>query len=403
MKKLFILTFLFSLVLFPVFGVKAATTNTPCDTSQWEVAGAGYPDLSSQSDTTNPFTETYAFNDKVFEAVGSGKADDQVTAKCYAILNARISIATQASLPDLSATKNPTILAEKSYSTNSSAPYYEWIAISVPNITALKPPANSDTIYIVTESDADPIMLNTINSVSEIVAKDIHVHFTDGLMSVTAGSMTRSDKGVQGSQDFLWEGTFSTNTTGDVTFNQTKLEPASLSDLPFLTAINAPVGGFVSYFFSKKHISSIEIKKGWIVANIATPNGNGGGGNVGNGANQMPSFIAGLVPDCMRTIVVDPTTHLVNNPCDFNALMTLVNNVIQFLLFYLATPLAAIAFSYAGFLLITSGGSEEKLGTAKKIIKNVLIGYVIALAAWLIVNTILTTLGVSSSGIFLSK
>jgi len=97
-----------------------------------------------------------------------------------------------------------------------------------------------------------------------------------------------------------------------------------------------------------------------------------------------------IVPSCN-------TGNLVNgayaNPCNFNFLMTLINNIITFLLFVIATPLAALCFVYAGFLMIFSGGSSEKVTKAKAIIKNVVIGYVIGLAAWLIVNTILKTLG----------
>ncbi len=89
---------------------------------------------------------------------------------------------------------------------------------------------------------------------------------------------------------------------------------------------------------------------------------------------------AGLVPDCP-------------NGCNFNDLMIMINRVIKFLLFTIATPLAAIIFAYAGFLLITSGGDPGKKTQAKKIIGNLLIGYIIALAAWLIVNTIVTGLG----------
>ncbi len=81
------------------------------------------------------------------------------------------------------------------------------------------------------------------------------------------------------------------------------------------------------------------------------------------------------------------------NPCDFDYVITLINNIITFLLFYLAGPLAAIAICYAGGQLIFSGGSSEKITKAKKIIKNVVVGYIIALAAWLIIKTIFTTLG----------
>lgn len=97
---------------------------------------------------------------------------------------------------------------------------------------------------------------------------------------------------------------------------------------------------------------------------------------------------AGLVPDC--NIIVN---GVMTKPCDFNSLMTLINSVINFLLITLATPLFALILIYVGWLYLSSGGSSENVTKAKKILKNAFIGYVIALAAWLIVKTILTTLG----------
>jgi hypothetical protein len=44
---------------------------------------------------------------------------------------------------------------------------------------------------------------------------------------------------------------------------------------------------------------------------------------------------------------------------------------------------------YAGFLYVTSNGSEEKTGEAKKIILYCLIGIVIIFASFALVNTIL--------------
>ena len=79
--------------------------------------------------------------------------------------------------------------------------------------------------------------------------------------------------------------------------------------------------------------------------------------------------------------------------CGFGDLITLVNKVIDFLLFTLALPLAAILFAYGGFLFLTSGGSEDKLSKAKQIFWNVLVGFVIALAAWIIVKAIFFGLG----------
>lgn len=95
-----------------------------------------------------------------------------------------------------------------------------------------------------------------------------------------------------------------------------------------------------------------------------------------------------IVPDC--NIIVD---GVITEPCDFNYLMTLINNVISFLLITLATPLFALIIIYTGWLYLSAGGSSENVTRAKKIFKNALIGYIIALAAWLIVKAILTTLG----------
>ena len=78
------------------------------------------------------------------------------------------------------------------------------------------------------------------------------------------------------------------------------------------------------------------------------------------------------------------------NPCNFDAFMTLINNVIHFLLFYMAVPIAAIMFFYAGFLMVTSGGSSESKTRAKSIFSNAVIGLVLAAGAWLIVKTILS-------------
>lgn len=80
-------------------------------------------------------------------------------------------------------------------------------------------------------------------------------------------------------------------------------------------------------------------------------------------------------------------------PCDFKALMTLINKVIQFILFALAVPIAAIMFAFAGFKMVTSGGSAEAKTQAKNIFTNAVFGLVLAAAAWLIVRTILMILG----------
>ncbi|HEV7423575.1 MAG TPA: hypothetical protein VGO21_00095 [Candidatus Paceibacterota bacterium] len=117
----------------------------------------------------------------------------------------------------------------------------------------------------------------------------------------------------------------------------------------------------------------------------------------------VPAFssAAGLVPCDNKPAMngnqvaknPDDGTIRYDNPCDFIALMALVNNVIKFILFELALPIAAVMFFYAGFELVTSGGSTEKRGTAKKVFTNAAIGLCIAAAAWLIIRTLLAILG----------
>jgi hypothetical protein len=83
----------------------------------------------------------------------------------------------------------------------------------------------------------------------------------------------------------------------------------------------------------------------------------------------------------------------------WSQLMALVNNVVHFVLFDLAVPIAAIMFAYAGFELLTAGGDTSKMKKAKNIFINVLIGLVVAVAAWLIINTILSILGYNGAWI----
>jgi hypothetical protein len=106
----------------------------------------------------------------------------------------------------------------------------------------------------------------------------------------------------------------------------------------------------------------------------------------------------GLIP-CGRTPGpdVDPATI---HSCGFKDIMTLINKLITFILVYMAVPIAAIMFFYAGFKMVTSGGNPESRGTAKNVFTNAVIGLVIAAGAWLIVKTLLVILGYNDIGTF---
>lgn len=85
--------------------------------------------------------------------------------------------------------------------------------------------------------------------------------------------------------------------------------------------------------------------------------------------------------------------------CGWNDLLATINKVVNFVIFRLVIPIAAIMFAYAGFELIASGGSSEKKEKAKGVFINVVIGIVFAAAAWLIIHTISSILGYNGSWI----
>lgn len=72
-------------------------------------------------------------------------------------------------------------------------------------------------------------------------------------------------------------------------------------------------------------------------------------------------------------------------------LVATINNTIRFLV-GITGILAVIAFMYAGFTMVSSRGDAAMIQQAKQIFANVLIGFVILLSAFLIVNTIMSML-----------
>ena len=96
---------------------------------------------------------------------------------------------------------------------------------------------------------------------------------------------------------------------------------------------------------------------------------------------------ASLIP-CTNT---PDASGVVKDPCDFNALLVLFSNVINFVVKDLALPLATITIIYSGFTYLTTAISDKK-AKARQMLLNVVIGFAVILAAWLIVNTIVKTL-----------
>lgn len=77
-----------------------------------------------------------------------------------------------------------------------------------------------------------------------------------------------------------------------------------------------------------------------------------------------------------------------DDPCNTNDVVTFTTKIIEFLFTALGV-IAVIVMVYAGFKMVISGGDEGAWRKAKELFQNVIIGIILILAAWLIVDTIM--------------
>ena len=73
--------------------------------------------------------------------------------------------------------------------------------------------------------------------------------------------------------------------------------------------------------------------------------------------------------------------------CDLGAFLEFVRNIINYLLM-IAIPLGVLFVAYGGFVIMTAGGSEEKVKKGKQVITAAVIGIAIAFGSWLIIFTV---------------
>ena len=99
----------------------------------------------------------------------------------------------------------------------------------------------------------------------------------------------------------------------------------------------------------------------------------------------IPVFVnaAGLVPcgnpgECYCTI------------CDFFEVLTRIYN---FIIFYIASPLAVLSVTIGAVILMASAGNPNLAGLGKKVLWAAIIGLVLVFCSWLIINTLLSALG----------
>ena len=76
----------------------------------------------------------------------------------------------------------------------------------------------------------------------------------------------------------------------------------------------------------------------------------------------------------------------------FGLLVSVVNNIISFLVTIAIVFVAPLMIAYAGFLFVVNSVNPAGKARAKQVLTNTIVGIVLSLAAWLIVNAIMAVL-----------
>lgn len=116
------------------------------------------------------------------------------------------------------------------------------------------------------------------------------------------------------------------------------------------------------------------------------------GGQPASSVNQASQSGFSLVSNCIDGKVISGSSEM---ECGWKDLVTLAKNIMYYLIF-IGTTLAALSLAYAGFMYATSAGNSGKIEKAHHIFTTVAIGLLFLWGGWLLVATLMSTLGVKS-------
>ncbi|MFT7507370.1 MAG: hypothetical protein ACI92I_000516 [Acidimicrobiales bacterium] len=110
-------------------------------------------------------------------------------------------------------------------------------------------------------------------------------------------------------------------------------------------------------------------------------------------------FVVAFLSDIGITFAAEGLVTCGGGDCNFCSFITMTNNIVEWLII-VATSLVVLILAYAGFRLITSGGNATALADAKKMLINAIIGIIIMLAGWTIVDTFLKVFAGGDLGVW---
>lgn len=100
-------------------------------------------------------------------------------------------------------------------------------------------------------------------------------------------------------------------------------------------------------------------------------------------------FALPLVASAQLGIPCGGDTPPADHPCGFNDLIILINNIIHFIIYYVAVPLAALGFMYVGGRLVLFPNKEGEWTKAKGIFWDIGMGFGIILGAYVLIKMVL--------------
>jgi hypothetical protein len=102
----------------------------------------------------------------------------------------------------------------------------------------------------------------------------------------------------------------------------------------------------------------------------------------------------GLVPCTGKvTCTGTGTDKKCTNDCTWDSLKAMAQGILNFIMWKIATPLAILALTVGGIILLTSAGNPGRATLGRQIIIGAIIGLFLALCSTLIVNFVLKAIG----------
>lgn len=127
---------------------------------------------------------------------------------------------------------------------------------------------------------------------------------------------------------------------------------------------------------------------------VDIPDGGGGRNNGGTPPPPPPSLTPPPPPPTDSSIFPGLVPcGFGGTPCTICHFWVLADRIIDFLTKWMALPILTVAILIGGLFILFAAGDSGKITQGKKIIASAVVGIFIAFGGWLIVNTVINTLG----------